>query len=117
MEYVTTQAEVEAVIGRQESPVLVQFTKHDCARCAPFTEAVEALKTDFAFEHLTVTVTDAPELVAHFEVCRLPAFVLVTRVDSVGELEGELVQAASPEEVQSAVRVACIPKLRLDDDF
>jgi thioredoxin-like negative regulator of GroEL len=113
MQHVTTSEELEAVIERQDSPVLVQFGKHDCPRCGPFTEAVEALKTDFAFEHLMVTVTDSPELVEQFEVAKLPAFVVLTRVDS----EGEIVQAASPEEVQSAVRGACNPILRLDEDF
>lgn len=113
MEHVTTPNEVEAAIGRQESPVLLQFAKHDCPLCGPLTEAVEALKTDFDFEHLMVTVTDAPELVEHFEVSKLPAFVVLTRVDS----EGEIVQAATPEEVQSAVRGVCVPKLRLDEDF
>ena len=113
MEPVTTTEELEAMLGRQGSPVLVQFGKHDCPRCGPFTEAVEALKPDFDFQHLMVTVTEAPELVEQFEVAKLPAFVVLTRVDS----EGALVQAASHEELQSAVRGTCTPKFRLDEDF
>jgi thioredoxin-like negative regulator of GroEL len=113
MEHVTTPGEVEAAIERQDRPVLVQFGKHDCPRCGPFTEAVEALKTDYEFEHLMVTVTDAPELVEHFEVSRLPAFVVMTNMES----DREIVQAASPEKVQGAVRATCSLKLRLDEDF
>jgi glutaredoxin-related protein len=59
MEHVTTPSEVEAAIGRQDNPVLVQFGKRDCPQCAPLTDSIEALKVDFAFEHLMVTVTDA----------------------------------------------------------
>ena len=113
MQQVTTPEDLEAVIERQDSPVLVQFGSHSCPRCKPFTETVEALKTDFAFEHLMVTVTDCPELVEQFNVTKLPAFVVLTRVDS----KGELVQAASPEKVQSAVRGVCNPILRLDEEF
>jgi thiol-disulfide isomerase/thioredoxin len=118
MEHVTTQREVEAALERHDCPVLVQFGKHDCPRCGPFTEAVEALKTEFTFEHIVVTVTDAPELVERFEVARLPAFVILTSTWlSKGEGEAALVQAARPEQVQSAVRLTCNPKLRLDEDF
>ena len=104
MQEVTTTEELEAAIERQDpdiGPILVQFGSKSCSRCGPFTEAVEELRTELGFEHLMVTVEDSPELVEQFGVAKLPAFVVLTRVDS----EGELVQAASPEEVRSAVRV------------
>ena len=117
MQHVATASDVEAAIEGQQSPtaVLLQFGKHDCGLCVPFTEAVEALKADFAFHHLMVTATDAPELVEYYGVCMLPAFVVLgpgERMDS-----GELVQRASPEQIRVKVRSVCVQKLRLDEDF
>jgi thiol-disulfide isomerase/thioredoxin len=113
MQPVFTPSEVEAALSRQESPVLVQFERDNCPRCAPLALAVEALKTEFVFEHLVATVPYAPELVQHFEVSELPAFVVLSKVDS----HGELVQAARLEHVHMAVRSMCSPRLRLDEDF
>ena len=113
MKHATTEGEVRALISEQDNPVLVQFGKHDCPRCGPFTDAVEALKTYFTFEHLMVTVTNAPELVDYFGVCKLPAFVLLYKTD----MKGELIQAAVPEQLQRAVREKCRPNLCLSADF
>lgn len=94
-------------------PVILQFAKHDCLRCVPFTEAVEELKRDFRFYHLVANVTEAPDLVEDYEISKLPAFV----VWPPGDVCFQVAQDASPEQLRVMVRAVCAPTLKLNEEF
>ena len=97
--------------GEQDA-VLLQCGSPVCTRCPAFTAAIENLKSNFKFTHIYVNTHDAEEdLLEDLQVSQLPAFVLLSGKDQAQA------QAATPEQVDTAVRTLCTRELVLDDDF
>jgi thiol-disulfide isomerase/thioredoxin len=93
-------------------PVLLQCGSKQCVRCPAFSEAIAALSGEYEFRWVYVNTHEAEEdLLEELQVARLPAYLLVTQEDTMK------VQSATPEQVQEAIRSACRPALKLDDDF
>lgn len=101
---------VESQAGKGK-PLLIQFTAEWCPRCPAFGDAIKALTAEYQFQW---AVSDAaePELVEHFEIKQLPAYVLV-----LPGVDPKVVQNASPDMVRQAVSTLCTPVFTVDADF
>ena len=94
--------------------VLLQCGSPVCTRCPAFTRTIEGLKGEWKFVHVYVNTHDADEdLLEELQVTQLPAYVLLSVRDSE-KAEG---QAASPEEVEVAIRTLCAPVFTTEEDF
>ena len=69
------------------------------------------LATKYQFDYFYTDAADT-ELTEHYEVSKLPAFVLYKTPES----EPIVLSPASPEQVQGVVKGNCTPVLRLDAD-
>ena len=70
------------------------------------------LATQYDFEYCYTDAGDT-ELSTHYEITKLPAFVLVTHSTA----EALVVSSAQPHEVREAVKACCSPLLQLEADF
>ena len=100
--------------AKQKTALLVQFGSERCIRCPAFTETVAELAKTHSF-HWAYADAHHPDctLVEHFEIQKLPAFVLMIPGD-----ESPLTVAnATPDQVSQSVVRLCHPRLELDADF
>lgn len=111
---VDTVEEYEKAIetcAEENKALLIQFTAEWCPRCPAFGNAIKALTAEYQFRW---AVSDAaePEVVEHFEIKQLPAYVLV-----LPSVDPKVVQNASPDMVRQAVSSLCTPVFTVDADF
>lgn len=114
LRYVRTAEDVEA--ARAETargrPLLLVVKAAWCVRCPAFGAAVGDLATKYDFEYCYTDANDT-ELTEHYDITKLPAFVLYTGP----EAEPIVSSPATPLQVQGAVEGCCSPCLVLDADF
>lgn len=110
--------EYEALFSVAEDPhVLLQFSRVGCARCPAFTETVRGLLGQYRFQWAVVDTSEDGDLVEHFGITRLPAFVLAT---SATDQNATVRIAATPEMLRGVLSQHCeriTPELSLDADF
>lgn len=107
-----TVEELDAARAAATRPLLLVVKAAWCERCPAFTNEVSTLVTEFQFEYCYTDAADT-ELTDHFNILKLPAYVLC-----LGRTDEPHVQSpASPADVRARVEAHCTPVLRLDADF
>ena len=107
-----TVKEMDAAQATATRPLLLIMRADWCARCPAFGNEVATLATEYQFEYC-YTNADDTELTEHFQVIKLPAFVL-----SRNSGDDVLVMpAAAPRDVRLAVESCCEPVLNLVTEF
>jgi len=113
LRYVKTVGDMDAAREAMDPnrPLLLVLKAPWCARCPAFGEAVGDLATKFQFDYYYTDASDT-ELTEHYDVTKLPAFVLYKGP----EAEPLVHSPATPEQVVGAVADSCTPVLQLDAD-
>jgi thiol-disulfide isomerase/thioredoxin len=110
----TSGANAAGATDAARAPTLLQVGSDACTRCPDFSRTLEKLHSKYQFRWAYNDAhnedTDLPE---YFSITKLPAFVLKLE-DSDSPL---VVANASIGQVEDAVRGACTPVLKLDEDF
>ena len=114
LRFVKTVGEMDAAreLMDPDRPLLLVLKAAWCERCPAFGEAVAELATKYQFDYYYTDAADT-ELVEHYAVTKLPAFVLYKGP----EAKPTVSSPATPLQVRGAVEGCCSPVLRLDAEF
>lgn len=100
------------------SALVLQFGSAACPRCPAFGDALAALCASHRVSRAYCNAHDEDDLVEHFNILSLPAFVLVHKMkDTERESSPLVVGSATPCQLRDAVVAVARPVLQLDADF
>ena len=94
--------------------VLLQFGSPVCTRCPAFSEKLAQLAEVHDFEWFYCDAHDENDLVEHFGITKLPAYVITKRGSHHPVAARE---AATPEEVHESLKKFSTQNFRLDVEF
>ena len=92
------QLESARALMRAGQPLLLVFKAAWCQHCPAFGNAVGALATRYQFDYYYTDAADT-ELTEHYNILKLPAYVLYTAPDA----EAHVQSSATPSQVQQMV--------------
>lgn len=98
----------------EDQTTVLQVGSEACAKCPAFTSALSKLNDAYHFRWAYSDAhSDDADICEHFSITQLPAFVLQSP-----KSESPVVFAnATRAQLEDAVRGACRPVLKLDEDF